>query len=156
MLAHATGNNGDNNSTPRRYVACAMTTAGQDNSFGQLIALANTWVQYHFWPFKANKGSLRELHSASEIVTSTLQDTESLDFEGSCPRLYSFADAVKDRDGYRYIITRAVYLSRKPSQLPTTITEGAHIFKRAVAAGKHKIFGRICYLGHIAPLRCSL
>ncbi|KAK0201470.1 hypothetical protein DFS33DRAFT_1489387 [Desarmillaria ectypa] len=136
MLANATGDNDDNSHTPRRYVACAITTAGHDNNFEQLIELANTWVRYLFWPFKANKGDLRDLHSASEIAAPTLRETETLNFKGSRSRLESFKDAVKERDNYRCIVTRAMDARREHARPPTTVIEAAHIFKRAVAAGK--------------------
>lgn len=50
MLNHATGAREDDSQTPRRYVACAIATAGQDSGIEQLIELANTWVRYLFWP----------------------------------------------------------------------------------------------------------
>ncbi|KAK0460058.1 uncharacterized protein EV420DRAFT_1763021 [Desarmillaria tabescens] len=137
MLAHAAGASDDDKQTPRRYVACAIATAGQDNNFEQLIELANTWVRYLLWPFKANKGDLRDLHSASEI-TPTLTETETLDFEDGLSRLESFKDAVKGRDGYRCIVTRSIDWDEVPldSDECSTKVKAAHIFKRAAAAGK--------------------
>ncbi|KAK0460100.1 uncharacterized protein EV420DRAFT_1641436 [Desarmillaria tabescens] len=131
MLAHAIGGNDDNEHTPRRYVACAIATAGQDNNFEQLIDLANTWVRYLFWPFKANTAYPRNLHSEmTEVATPTLRET--LDsIEGARP-------VVKGRDGYRCIVTRFIDRNKAPpdSDEVRTTVEAAHIFKRAVAAGK--------------------
>ncbi|KAK0460091.1 uncharacterized protein EV420DRAFT_1641427 [Desarmillaria tabescens] len=127
MLAHAAGDNNDNEHTPRRYVACAIATAGQDeNKFEQLINLANTWVRYLFWPFKANK---TDLHSAS---------TPTLDSEDERPRPLAFKEAVKERDGYRCVVTKIIDFDKAPpdSDEERTPVETVHIFKRAVAAGK--------------------
>ncbi|KAK0460087.1 uncharacterized protein EV420DRAFT_1534936 [Desarmillaria tabescens] len=119
MLAHAAGDNDEH--TPRRYVACAIVTAGQDeNKFERLIELVNTWVRYLFWPFKANTADLA---------------TPTLDFE---PRPPSFKDAVKERDGYRCVVTKIIDRKKVPrdSEEERTPIEVGHIFKRVVAAGK--------------------
>ncbi|KAK0436939.1 hypothetical protein EV421DRAFT_1830167 [Armillaria borealis] len=138
MLGHATGAEEDDSKTPRRYVACAVTTAGQDYGIEQLIELANTWVRYLFWPFKANKSDIRGHHSASEIATPTLNETETFHFEGSRLHNRTFEDMVKERDGSRCIISKLI--DWKSTTLDSTDltadVEAAHIFKRAAAAGK--------------------
>ncbi|KAK0459945.1 uncharacterized protein EV420DRAFT_1534022 [Desarmillaria tabescens] len=123
MLDHATGAEEDDGKTPRRYVACAITTA---DGIDQLIELANTWVWYLFWPFKANESDIRGHHSASEIATS------------SRPRKGTFEDMVKERDGSRCIISKVIDRKSATRALKEVVAdvETAHIFKGAVAAGK--------------------
>ncbi|KAK0455734.1 uncharacterized protein EV420DRAFT_1765385 [Desarmillaria tabescens] len=116
MLIHATDD--DTCTAPRRYVACAIVTAATQDE--QLIELANIWVRYLFWPFKADECRCRE-PSIKETRTSAASRSH-------------FEDAVKQRDDNRCVVTRVQDMSVNPDVM--TITEPTHILKRVAGAGK--------------------
>ncbi|SJL01148.1 uncharacterized protein ARMOST_04466 [Armillaria ostoyae] len=113
MLAHATDD--DTCTAPRRYVACSIVTAAAQDE--QLIELANVWVRYLFWPFKANGCCYRD-PSINETRISA-----------------HFEDALTKRDNNRCVVTRVPDFSEKSAHV-VTVTKPAHILKKVGATGK--------------------
>ncbi|PBK65588.1 hypothetical protein ARMSODRAFT_1051984 [Armillaria solidipes] len=116
MLAHATDD--DTCTAPRRYVACSIVTAAAQDE--QLIELANVWVRYLFWPFKANGCHYRD-PSINETRISASRS--------------HFEDSLRKRDGNRCVVTRVSDFSAKSAHV-VTVTKPAHILKKVGVTGK--------------------